>query len=169
MVTLLKPIAAALTLGSGGNGGNFAPSLFSGAYLGFWVAKMFELLGVKDLPQSNFTIVGMAGVLSGIYHAPLTAIFLIVEITGGYNLILPLMIVSSLGFIISKHFNQYAMDTRKLAKNGYLFTADKDLNILTTINLSALIETNFQTLQSDMPLGVIVQHIATQNAIFFLY
>ena len=99
---LLKAIAAAITLGSGGNGGNFAPSLFVGAYLGFAFSFFLTLIGFKDIPVSNFTIVAMAGILSGVFHAPLTAIFLIAEITGGYELIIPLMIVASISYIVVK-------------------------------------------------------------------
>ncbi|RZJ31380.1 MAG: chloride channel protein, partial [Flavobacterium sp.] len=93
---LLKAYATGITLGSGGNGGNFAPSLFVGSYLGFFLSKVINLTGLThELPVANFTIVGMAGILSGLFHAPLTAIFLIGEITGGYGLMVPLMIVSS--------------------------------------------------------------------------
>ncbi|MBA4135560.1 MAG: chloride channel protein, partial [Flavobacterium sp.] len=107
---LLKAFATGLTLGSGGNGGNFAPSLFVGSYLGYFVAKSINLLNfTHHLPIANFTIVGMAGILSGLFHAPLTAIFLIVEITGGYDLMVPLMIVSSVSFAVSKQFEKHSM------------------------------------------------------------
>ncbi|MCX6350711.1 MAG: chloride channel protein [Bacteroidetes bacterium] len=115
LLVFAKAIATGLTIGSGGNGGNFAPSLFVGAYLGFFFSRFINLLHFYKLPESNFTIVGMAGILSGIYHAPLTAIFLIAEITGGYNLMIPLMIVSSISFAISKYFEPYSMDTKKIA------------------------------------------------------
>ena len=91
LTMLFKPIAAALTVGSGGNGGNFAPSLFVGAFLGFGFAIILSLLGFRDIPVSNFTLVAMAGILSGVFHAPLTAIFLIAELTGGYELMIPLV------------------------------------------------------------------------------
>ena len=96
VLIFVKAIATALTLGSGGNGGNFAPSLFVGSYLGFFLSRCLNMLNLTNLPESNFTMVGMAGILSGLYHAPLTAIFLIAEITGGYTLMIPLMIVSSI-------------------------------------------------------------------------
>src|SRR5690606_27944142 len=102
LVMFVKAVATGLTLGSGGNGGNFAPSLFVGSYLGFAFSKFIELIGLKDLPIDNFTVVGMAAVLSGLFHAPLTGIFLIAEMTGGYGLIIPLMIVSSISFAIAK-------------------------------------------------------------------
>lgn len=142
----VKCIATGLTLGSGGNGGNFAPSLFAGSYLGYVVAKVIELLGIKNLPVENFTIVGMAGVLSGLFHAPLTAIFLIAEITGGYGLMIPLLIVSSLSFSISKRYDKYSMDIYHMANKGIVFTSDKDQNILTKIELQQLI-TSVNTIQ----------------------
>ena len=132
---LIKAVATGLTLGSGGNGGNFAPSLFVGSYLGFVLAKFITLIGLKDLPIGNFTVVGMAGVLSGLFHAPLTAIFLIAEITGGYGLIVPLMIVSSISFAISKRYEKYSMDIFTIAEKGIVFTSDKDKNILNRIEL----------------------------------
>ncbi|MEK6616183.1 MAG: chloride channel protein, partial [Bacteroidota bacterium] len=119
LAMLFKTIAAAFTIGSGGNGGNFAPSLFVGAYLGFAFATVINLLGISDAPVSNFTIVAMAGILSGVFHAPLTAIFLIAEITGGYELMIPLMIVSAISYMIVKYFEPYSMDTKKLAKKGH--------------------------------------------------
>ena len=122
---LLKAFATGLTLGSGGNGGNFAPSLFVGSYLGYFVAKSINLLNfTHHLPIANFTIVGMAGILSGLFHAPLTAIFLIVEITGGYDLMVPLMIVSSISFAVSKQFEKHSMDVKGLADKGEVFTSD---------------------------------------------
>lgn len=144
---LLKALATGLTLSSGGNGGNFAPSLFVGSYLGFFVAKFCALIGLaKDLPVGNFTIVGMAGILSGLFHAPLTAIFLIGEITGGYNLMVPLMIVSSVSFAVSKQFEKYSMDVKHLAHKGDVYTTDKDKNILSGIDILNIIDTDLKTL-----------------------
>ncbi|HRF76638.1 MAG TPA: chloride channel protein [Chitinophagales bacterium] len=116
IIMLLKVIATGITLGSGGNGGNFAPSLFTGAYLGYVFASIINLTGLVNVPVSNFTIVAMAGILSGIFHAPLTAIFLIAEVTGGYDLIVPLMIVSALSFAVSKYLFEYPLDGVKLRK-----------------------------------------------------
>jgi CIC family chloride channel protein len=144
---LLKAFATGLTLGSGGNGGNFAPSLFVGSYLGFFVAKTVNLLNfTHHLPIANFTIVGMAGILSGLFHAPLTAIFLIGEITGGYDLMVPLMIVSSVSYAVSKQFEKHSMDVKALADKGDVFTSDKDKNILQSINFYNLVQQNFRTL-----------------------
>lgn len=144
---LLKAFATGLTLGSGGNGGNFAPSLFVGSYLGFFVAKTINLLNfTHPLPIANFTIVGMAGILAGLFHAPLTAIFLIGEITGGYDLMVPLMIVSSVSFAVSKQFEKHSMDVKALADKGEVNTSDKDKNILQSIDVSKLVQQNFKTL-----------------------
>lgn len=144
---LLKAFATGLTIGSGGNGGNFAPSLFVGSYLGFLVAKTVNLIGfTHQLPVGNFVVVGMAGILSGLFHAPLTAIFLIGEITGGYDLMVPLMIVSSISFAVSKQFEKHAMDVKHLVESGDVFTSDKDKNILLSIDVQNLIDKNLKTL-----------------------
>lgn len=167
VLIFVKAIATALTLGSGGNGGNFAPSLFVGSYLGFFLSRFFNMLHLTNLPESNFTIVGMAGILSGLYHAPLTAIFLIAEITGGYTLMIPLMIVSSISYAISKHFEPFSMDTKILGESGKILTYDRDYNILTTINISNLIETNFQKIAPTDTLGNLVEIIAKSKRNIF--
>ncbi|WP_072934035.1 chloride channel protein [Chishuiella changwenlii] len=145
IMILIKSIATGLTLGSGGNGGNFAPSLFVGSYLGYFVSKFFNLLGFT-VPIGNFTVVGMAAVLSGLFHAPLTAIFLIAEITGGYGLIIPLMLVSSISFAISKRYDKYSMDVHSIADQGIVFTSDKDRNLFNKIDLFSIYIKNIQTL-----------------------
>jgi CIC family chloride channel protein len=139
---LLKTFAAAITLGSGGNGGNFAPSLFVGAYLGFAFSFFLTLLGFNNIPVSNFTIVAMAGILSGVFHAPLTAIFLIAEITGGYELIIPLMIVASISYLIVKRFHPQSLDVRRLKDKGTLVSENKDTTILSKIDVKEMIETD---------------------------
>ncbi|WKW45644.1 chloride channel protein [Myroides sp. JBRI-B21084] len=146
LTLFFKCIATGLTLGAGGNGGNFAPSLFAGSYLGFCFAKFFELIGFKELPITNFTVVGMAGLLSGLFHSPLTAIFLIAEITGGYGLMVPLLIVSSISFAISKHYDKHSMDIFTLADKGLVFTSDKDKNILNKIELHTIYTKSVETL-----------------------
>ncbi len=168
VTTLLKSFATGLTLGSGGNGGNFAPSLFVGSYLGFFVAKSIHLLGISNsLPVANFTIVGMAGILSGLFHAPLTAIFLIGEITGGYELMVPLMIVSSVSFAVSKKFEKHSMDVKSLADKGDVFTSDKDKNILQSIDFLALIKTDIKTIKLENSLENLVEHLSTLNQELF--
>ena len=142
-IILIKVIATSLTLGSGGNGGIFAPSLFTGSLVGFGFAFLINTLGISTLFISNFIAVGMAGIMSGVVHAPLTAIFLIAEITGGYVLFVPLMIVSAISFFISRYFEPYTIYTKKLAQSGHLFTSDKDTNILMQLHLDELIEKEF--------------------------
>jgi CIC family chloride channel protein len=164
IIVLLKSFATGLTLGSGGNGGNFAPALFVGSYLGFFVAKAIHLLGLSNtLPIANFTIVGMAGILSGLFHAPLTAIFLIGEITGGYDLMVPLMIVSSISYAVSKQFEHHSMDVKALADRGEVFTSDKDKNILQSIDFLKLVDANVKTIQLDKSLESLVEHLSTTN------
>jgi CIC family chloride channel protein len=164
LVVLLKSFATGLTLGSGGNGGNFAPSLFVGSYLGFFVAKFMDLTNINShLPITNFTIVGMAGILSGLFHAPLTAIFLIGEITGGYNLMVPLMIVSSISFAVSKQFENHSMDVKALADKGEVFTSDKDKNILQSIDFLKLVDTNVKTISQEKSLENLVEYLSTTN------
>lgn len=157
---LIKVVAVALTIGSGGNGGNFAPSLFVGAYLGFAFASLINLLGISVAPINNFTIVAMAGILSGIFHAPLTAIFLIAEITGGYELMIPLMIVSAISFMVVKYFEPYSMDMKKLAQKGEIFTANKDKNVLAALKTIKVIETEFQIISPMTTLGQLVDIVA---------
>ena len=156
---LLKAIAAAITLGSGGNGGNFAPSLFVGAYLGFAFSFFLTLIGFKDIPVSNFTIVAMAGILSGVFHAPLTAIFLIAEITGGYELIIPLMIVASISYIVVKRFHPESLDVRRLKDKGTIVSENKDTSILSKIDTKEMIETDFATIHFKATLRDIVETI----------
>jgi CIC family chloride channel protein len=159
ILIFVKAIATGLTLGSGGNGGNFAPSLFVGAYLGFFTAKFFNLFSQFKLPESNFTLVGMAGILSGLYHAPLTAIFLIAEITGGYTLMIPLMIVSSISFAISRYFEPLSMDLKKISKEVDLSVTDKDAHILSSIDLAKIIDKDFTVIRPNQTLGELVELI----------
>jgi CIC family chloride channel protein len=164
---MVKVFASGLTLGSGGNGGNFAPSLFMGSYLGYFFSKFITLTGLSQLPISNFTMVGMAGILSGLFHAPLTAIFLIAEITGGYGLMIPLMIVSSISFAISKRFEKYSLDVKNLAKKGHAFTSNKDSNILSTLDINHIIQTDYLTVSPDENLSKLVDLISHSNQVVF--
>ena len=163
---LIKSIATGLTLGSGGNGGNFAPSLFVGSYLGYVVAKFINLLGFKEVPVGNFTVVGMAALLSGLFHAPLTAIFLIAEITGGYGLIIPLMLVSSISFAIAKRYDKYSMDIYTIADKGMVFTSDKDQNLLNKIDLFEIYIKNIKTLNLDNSIADIKEIFSTTTQYF---
>ncbi len=166
-IILFKPIAASVTIGSGGNGGNFAPSLFTGAYLGFFFSRFANTTGWLKLPEGNFSLVGMAGVLSGVMYAPLTAIFLIAEITNGYWLIIPLMLVSILSYFIVKHFEPYSMELKKLASEGEVFTHSKDSNILSVISLNDVIDTGFRVLRSDQYLRDLAEMVRTDSRNIF--
>lgn len=156
---LLKTVATGLTLGTGGNGGNFAPSLFVGAYLGFAFSFLLKLLGFTNIPVSNFTIVAMSGVLAGVFHAPLTGIFLIAEITGGYELMIPLMIVSAVSYALVKSFHPDSLDVKRLKKLGAYISEDKDKAILGKIEVAGMIEKNFTTVELDARLRSIVETI----------
>ncbi|MDI1354234.1 MAG: chloride channel protein [bacterium] len=163
-VTLLfKAFAVGITLGSGGNGGNFAPSLFVGAYLGYIFAQLLLLLGFEKVPAINLTLVAMAGILSGIFHAPLTAIFLIAEITGGYDLIIPLMIVSSTSFVLVKYFHPQSMEVKKLKLQGTIVSEDRDMSLLGRIDIMHLVEKDFELIHPEEKLRSIVAHIKHSN------
>ena len=167
LTMMVKVFATGITLGSGGNGGNFAPSLFLGSYVGFFFSKFLNLTGLTKLPVSNFTLVGMAGILSGLFHAPLTAIFLIAEITGGYDLMIPLMIVASISFAISKRFEKHSMDVKNLVEKGHVFTSNKDTNILATLETNSIIQTDYLTLQPNENLEKLVDLISNSNQVIF--
>ena len=158
-IVLIKPVAAAITIGGGGNGGNFAPSLFTGAYLGFFFSKLINNIPVVKIPEGNFSLVGMAGVLSGVMYCPLTAIFLIAEITNGYELFIPLMIVSSISFFIVKNYEPYSMETKKLALEGQIFTHKKEKNILTSIKLEDMLQDTYETITPDKKLKDLIEII----------
>lgn len=167
LTMMLKVFATGITLGSGGNGGNFAPSLFLGSYAGFFFSKVLNTIGLSHLPVSNFTLVGMAGILSGLFHAPLTAIFLIAEITGGYDLMIPLMMVSSISFAISKRFEKHSLDVKSLAKKGHAFTDNKDTNILSTLETEKIIQTDYLTITAEENLEQLVDLISHSNQVIF--
>ena len=167
LTLLLKVFATGITLGSGGNGGNFAPSLFLGSYAGFLFSKIINTFGITQLPITNFTLVGMAGILSGLFHAPLTAIFLIAEITGGYDLMIPLMIVSSISFAISKRFEKHSLDRINLVKKGHAFTENKDTNILSTLETEQIIQTDYLTIHDAENLEQVVDLISHSNQVIF--
>lgn len=159
-VMFIKVAAASITINSGGNGGNFAPSLFVGAYLGYFFSRFINLSGISTLPISNFTIVAMAGILTGVFHAPLTGIFLIAEITGGYELMVPLMIVSAISYLVVKYFEPLSMDEKKLLKKGHIITQNKDKTILSSLKMDKLIETDFQKVQPEATLRELTEIVA---------
>ncbi len=159
LIVLFKPVAAGITIGSGGNGGNFAPSLFTGSFLGFFFARLINNTGWVKIPTGNFSLVGMAGVLSGVMYCPLTAIFLIAEITNGYELFIPLMLVSSISFFIVKSHQPFSMETKKLAEEGQIFTHQRERNILTSIQLETMLHDEYETIGLDKKLGDLVEII----------
>lgn len=149
LIFLTKVFATSITLASGGSGGNFAPSLFTGAFFGFFFASIINKLDYIKLPVSNFTLVGMCGILSGVMYAPLTGVFLIAEITGGYDLIIPLMLVSTSAFAVAKVFEPYSMDVKHLVASKKIFTEDYDQNLLNMIKLNDVLEKDFDVIYSD--------------------
>ncbi|HWB90286.1 MAG TPA: chloride channel protein [Puia sp.] len=159
-ILLLKPITAAITIGSGGNGGNFAPSVFVGAYWGFFFSRLSNVTGLLHLPEGNFTLVGMAGLLSGVMYCPLTAIFLIAEITNGYGLIIPLMIVAIIAYFIARTFEPYYMETKQLALSGEIFTHRREQNILSTLSLASLIDRDHEVFHPADSLKDLLRHVA---------
>jgi chloride channel protein, CIC family len=159
-LALVKVFATTITIASGGNGGNFAPSMFVGASTGFFFSRFVNLLQIGKLPESSFAMVGMAGILSGVMHAPLTAVFLIAEITGGYTLMIPLMIVAATSFALVKYFEPYSLDTKKLAQKDQLLTHNKDRTVLHIMNIRHIIENDFQQISPEASLGELVQVIA---------
>ena len=166
-ILLIKVFASAITVGSGGNGGIFGPSLFVGALLGFIFVKTLGALGIVDLRMQNFVAAGMAGLVSGVLHAPLTAIFLIAEITGGYALIVPLMLVSSGSFFITRYFEKYSIYTKNLIERGFI-TFDKDKDLLSRVDIRSIIQTDFTTLSPNQTLGELVGIIATSKRNIFV-
>jgi CIC family chloride channel protein len=167
LIIITKVIATALTTNSGGNGGIIAPSLFTGAFTGFFLAHLMEYLGVTHLNHSNFIVVGMAGVLSGVLHAPLTGIFLIAEITGGYTLIVPLMIVTALSFFISRYFHHESIYSAPLGKKGIIFRSDKEKYNIQQMKINQIIETDFIVIHPTTSLRKIVDKIIHSNRNLF--
>ncbi len=158
-IVLFKVVAMATTVGAGGVGGVFAPALFTGGILGNLFARTINQLGwfEHSLPLASFTLVAMAGLVAGVLHAPLTAIFLIAELTGGYTLFIPLMIVASVAFALSKYYLKHSLYTKRLALEGNLITHDKDQKVLTLMDIESVIEKNFISVHSDMTLGELIE------------
>lgn len=160
-VILIKPVASSLTIGSGGSGGIFAPSLFLGGVTGFLSAITFNYLaGYAIVSNSNFTLVGMCGVMSGVLHAPLTGIFLIAEITSGYTLFVPLMIVSAISYLTISYYEEYSLYTKNLIERGDYSPYDKDKQVLGIIQLHKLIETDLVTIDPDKKLEDLIQVVS---------
>ncbi len=157
LVLVFKAVATAVTNGSGGVGGIFAPSLFMGGIAGFFTARVLNLLPFFNLSENNLTLVGMAGMMSGMMHAPLTGIFLIAEITGGYGLLTPLIITATISFLTIRYFEPHSIYAKRLAERGELLTHDKDKAMLTLMKVKNMIETNFSAVHPDDTLGDFVK------------
>ncbi len=160
-IILFKVLAMTFTISGGGNGGYFAPSLFVGALTGFIFARVLSNVGIIEANYvSNFSLVGMAGIISGVLHAPLTGIFLIAEITNGYELIVPLMIVSVISYATIIKFEPHSIYTKQLVRKGELLTRNKDKAILSNLKLNRVIETDLKTVKPDMNLGELAEVVA---------
>ncbi|MBN2347436.1 MAG: chloride channel protein [Bacteroidales bacterium] len=167
LVLFFKVVAMASTNGSGGVGGIFAPTLFMGGILGFIVAKILNLFNFINVSERNFALIGMAGLMAGVMHAPLTAIFLIAEITGGYALLIPLIISSTISFMTIRYFEPHSLYTSRLAKRGELITHHKDKAILTLLKVGKVIEKDFIELSPEDTLGKLVKAIAKSKRNIF--
>ena len=156
-VILFKPVASALTIGAGGSGGIFAPSLFIGGITGFVFASSVNFAsGTDTLSLSNYTLIGMSGMMSGILHAPLTAIFLIAEITSGYTLFVPLMLVSAIAYTTAQYFESHSLYAKHLALSGDLIPEDKDKRVLQEMTIEQVIETDLLKIAPEATLGELV-------------
>ncbi|WP_439183729.1 chloride channel protein [Carboxylicivirga taeanensis] len=167
LLIIFKVFATAATTGSGGIGGIFAPTLFMGGVTGYLFARLINTLGISNLPASHFTLVGMAGLMAGVMHAPLTAIFLIAEITNGYGLFIPLMITSTIAYLTIMYFEPHSLYTKHLAQKGELITHHKDKAVLTLMRLEKVLETDFKCIYPEMTLGELVKVISTSRRNIF--
>lgn len=169
LIVIFKVFATTATNGGGGCGGTFAPSLFLGCITGYAFARIWNIytpLGLT-VPISNNALMGMAGVMSGVFHAPLTGVFLIAELTNGYNLFIPLMIVSAASFLTIRTFEPNSIYSMRLARRGELLTHNKDQSVLTLMSLDAVIDKERPILTPEMSLGEIVQVVAKSKSIHF--
>lgn len=161
LICLFKVFASSITIYSGGTGGNFAPSLFAGGTLGYFMAVLFTQLGVHDVPVTNMVLVGMAGVMSGVMYAPLTAIFLIAESSFGYDMFIPLMVASVISYLISKRFSPLSPEVKHLASQGKVFTREHDQNLLSLLRTPELIDRGMQTILPNAPFTDLIELVRT--------
>ncbi len=166
-IILLKAFATALTFGAGGVGGTFAPALFIGAFSGLFFSLTVNYLGIGELDPAKFALVGMSGLIAGMLHAPLTGIFLIAEITNGYALIVPLMIVSALSYFVNRIFFKHSVYTNAVAEHGVEVTHNKDVSILSMMTINNLIETNFSKVKRGSKLGDMIPVISSSTRNIF--
>jgi CIC family chloride channel protein len=169
LITFFKAIAMSTTFAAGGVGGIFIPTLVMGSALGNAFAKIINNMGLGfQVSEANFTLIGMTGLMAGVLHAPLTAIFLIAEITGGYDLFVPLMLVAAISFSITKYFISNSIYTYKLAQRGELITHNKDKNVMMMMQIDEVIETNFKAIHPEMLLGdMLKKAVATSTRNIF--
>jgi len=162
-IIMFKVVATSITFRAGGIGGIFAPTLFIGTMSGLFFASLMNYLGFTQLPVASFALVGMAGLLAGVVHAPLTAIFLIAEITGGYDMFLPIMLVATISYSVTKLIVPKSIYTVQLKNRGEVMTHHRDRALLTMMNINNLIERNFATIDHDATLGELVKVIANST------
>ena len=167
LLILLKAVATASTIGSGGVGGTFGPSLIVGGLSGYFVAMACNQMGLPQQDTANFALVGMAAVMTGVMHAPFMATFLIADITGGYQLLVPLMVASAVTYLCVSPFERHSIYARKLAKKGDLLTHDKDASAWHLMDMQSLIETNFVIVRSGGSLRDLVEVIQTSRRNLF--
>ncbi len=167
LIMVFKVLAMSATTGGGGVGGIFAPTLFMGGITGFFFARLVNGLETVRLTESNFTLAGMAGLMAGVMHAPLTAIFLIAEITGGYGLLVPLIITATVSFITIMYFEPHSIYTKRLAGRGELITHHKDRAILTLMKWDKEIEKDLKSVHEDDTLGELVKRISKSKRNLF--
>lgn len=167
MLVVFKVIAMAITTGSGGVGGIFAPALFVGAMSGVTLSRIINIFHPTGIPENNFALVGMAGVMSGVMHAPLTAIFLIAEITGGYTLFIPLIITSTIAYVTVYGFEKQSIYTKRLAERGELITHHKDKAVLSMLTVSDVLETDFNEVEVNGKLGDLVRAVSKSKRNIF--
>ena len=161
LVLLLKVFSMSFTNAGGGVGGTFGPTLFIGAIAGFVVSRTINLIaGGGIVPEQNFVLVGMAGLMSGVMQAPMTAIFLIADMTGGYDLLIPLILTSTVSYAVTRAVEPYSIYTKRIAKKGELLTHDSDQAVLTLLKTNDLIESDFMTVQIDSTLGELVDKVS---------
>lgn len=167
LVCLLKAFATSFTIFGGGNGGNFAPSLFAGGTVGFLFALVCQHIGFRDVPVSNLVLVGMAGAMSGVLYAPLTAIFLIAESSSGYDLFIPLMIVSVISYLIAKWFSNISPELKSLAEQGKIFTNQHDKNLLFSLHTEDFIDKYSQTINENASIEDLFELVKNGKKNFF--
>ncbi len=169
MILLLKVFSMSFTNAGGGVGGTFGPTLFVGAMAGFVVARVVNLMtgDLLTVPESNFVLVGMAGLMAGVMQAPMTAIFLIAEISGGYELLIPLILTATISYGVTRSVEPYSIYTKRIAKRGELLTHDSDQAVLTLLRTNELIESDFKSVSIDMTLGELVDIVSRSKRNLF--